>query len=94
MADMAPIIGPCTERNDYCAIHYNTTVPGHAAQQIFQAIGAAKAEQLYYLTLTQFLTATSDFQGSSGATLQACAQILDAADCARVRTVFSDAGML
>jgi Zn-dependent metalloprotease len=94
VADLAPIVAPCTERNDYCGIHYNTTVPSHAAYLIHARLGRERAQRLYYLTLTQFLTETSDFESAAQATLLACEKTLDPADCQQVRAAFSDVGML
>ena len=93
-AEMAPIVGPCSARNDFCGVHFNATIPGHAAQQIDRALGRDKAERLIYLTLTQFLAEGATFRDSAEATIAACARLLSEGDCSQVRGIYADAGML
>ncbi|MFI5391208.1 MAG: M4 family metallopeptidase, partial [Bacteriovoracales bacterium] len=89
----------CGDENDCCWVHHNSTIPSHASYLIHQAIGKAKTEALYYLTLTQFLTSESDFKEAAGATLEACKMLINqkhmtSADCSTVKNVFTQVGML
>jgi Zn-dependent metalloprotease len=89
----------CDESNDRCWVHFNSTVPSHASYLIYQAIGKAKAEALYYLTLTQFLTSNSSFHEAAESTLKACGELmklgrLTADDCKMAEDAFYEVGML
>ena len=85
----------CSGENDYCYVHYNSTIPSHAAYLVLQAIGAPKAELLYYTTLTQNLSSTDDFTSSSRAILSTCQQLdFSASDCSAVKKIFSSVGLL
>lgn len=97
---MGPFEGTvCGEENDRCWVHHNSTIPSHASYLIFQAIGKAKTEQLYYLTLTQFLTSQADFQEAATSTMEACSMLINqkrmtSADCLAAKRVFLQVGML
>lgn len=79
--------------NDMCWVHVNATIPGHASYLVAKAIGKDKAEKLYYLTLTQYLTSTSTFATAKKATVKACAQLYDAATCQAVNQAFASVGL-
>ena len=86
---------PCSGENDYCYVHYNSTIPSHAAYLILQALGAPKAELLYYTTLTQNLSATDDFTSASKAIVSTCQQLdFSTNDCDSVKNIFSQVGLL
>jgi Zn-dependent metalloprotease len=93
-SEASPRVGPCAERNDFCGIHFNATIPGHAEYGIDRVLGRKKAEQLLYLALTQFLGERASFADAADAVLAACAQSLVPEECERVKTVFADTGML
>lgn len=93
MSEAFPVLGPCDSKNNKCWVHVNSTIPGHASYLVIQAIGAEKAEKLYYATLTQFLTATSTFKVAAEATKKACAGLFDAATCTKVKESFAAVGL-
>jgi Zn-dependent metalloprotease len=93
-AQEAPIVYPCTEDNDSCAVHFNATIPGHAWYGLYQSLGKAKAEKLMYITLTHFLTELADFAAAAQATEQACATFLSGPECQQVKEILTNSGML
>lgn len=74
----------CGQRNDRCYVHSNSMIPGHAMQQMVEHLGMEKAEKLLYLTLTQYLSASSGFKAFKRETMRACARTLSKSDCAKV----------
>jgi Zn-dependent metalloprotease len=89
----------CGGSNDSCWVHFNATIPGHAAYLIHETLGKAKAEMLYYVTLTQYLNSEADFRGSARATLEACKALSDSGrltlgDCEAAKSIFTEVGML
>jgi bacillolysin len=93
LAQMQPISGTCDQTNDNCWVHINATIPGHAAYLVTQAIGAQKAEHLYYLTLTQSLSARDDIQTAAEAYKRTCIQVFDAPTCTQVTQAFAQVGL-
>jgi Zn-dependent metalloprotease len=75
-------------------VHFNSTIPSHASYLVHQAIGRDKAQTLYYLTITQYLTSTATFANAAEATMQACASLYDASTCEQVKGAFREVGML
>jgi Zn-dependent metalloprotease len=90
----APIILPCTDDNDFCAVHFNATVPGHAWYGLYEALGKEKSEKLLYVTLTHFLSELADFEGAAQSTEQACATLFSDSDCHQVHAILSASGMI
>ena len=84
----------CDNSNDRCWVHFNSTVPSHASYLIYMAIGADKAQALYYLTLTQYLNSEAVFTTAAQATMSACQAKFDAATCNTVHDIFTQVGML
>jgi Zn-dependent metalloprotease len=85
----------CSGENDYCYVHYNSTIPSHAAYLVLKAIGVRKAELLYYTTLTQNLTSTDDFNSSSRAILGTCQNLnFPESDCSTIKGIFDRVGLL
>lgn len=93
-AEAAPIAEPCLEKNDFCAIHYNATVPGHAWAKIHIALGKDRAEKLIYLALTHYFHELTDFKQAAEGTLSACGALYDEDVCGPVREVFVHSGMM
>lgn len=62
---------PISRRGDNGGVHINSGIPNYAAYLIAQRIGPEKLEQIYYRTLTQYLTPTSQFLDAAKATLRA-----------------------
>jgi Zn-dependent metalloprotease len=86
---------PCDGSNDQCWVHFNSTIPSHAAYLVYQAIGKEKTELLYYTTLTQNMTATDNFKSSTQALLQTCSQLhYSEADCESVKNAYIQVGLL
>lgn len=52
---------PETREGDNGGVHVNSGIPNHAAFLISQSIGREQTEKIYYRTLTQYLTSTSQF---------------------------------
>ena len=94
ISDAAPIVEPCLEKNDFCGIHYNATVPGHTWYLMHKKLGQEKAEKLLYLALTHYFHELTDFKEAAVGTLEACHSFLSQNDCSEVEDVFSRTGML
>jgi Zn-dependent metalloprotease len=94
VSEAAPIIEPCLEKNDFCAIHYNATVPGHTWYLIHERLGQEKAEALLYLALTHYFHELTDFKEAAVGTLAACGSLYDEATCGEVREIFTQSGMI
>ncbi|MGK5082357.1 M4 family metallopeptidase [Bdellovibrionota bacterium FG-1] len=89
----------CDRNNDYCWVHFNSTVASHAAYLVHQAIGKSKAEAIYYLTLTQFLPSNANFKTAAQAVTNACTELskqgrVTSDDCDQVRKALTDTEML
>lgn len=85
--------GSCGPQNDNCGVHLNSTLASHAGFLTVQSIGQAAAEKLFYLTLTQFLTSTSNFEAFADGTLKACSMIHDSSTCVKVEQVLAQVGL-
>jgi Zn-dependent metalloprotease len=83
----------CNRSNDYCWVHLNATIPGHASYLVYRALGKTKAEKLYYNVLTQRLTATARFADARNETLKACVVMFTQPDCAKVAEAFRQVGL-
>lgn len=83
---------PCVEMNDECYVHVNSTIASHAAYLVVQKIGKSAAEQLYYTTLTQKLTATSTLKSAAQSTVETCALMFDQKTCSEVADALLEAG--
>jgi Zn-dependent metalloprotease len=83
---------PNSRKSDNGGVHVNSGIPNHVAFFIAKAIGREKTEQIYYRTLTQYLTPESDFADMMRATLRAT-QELSPNDVAAVRAAFAQVGL-
>jgi aureolysin len=81
------------ESNDNCFVHINSTIMSHASYLVYQAIGKDKAQELYFTTLTQKLTATSTMQSTAQSVVDACALLYDQATCAEVIKAYTQVGI-
>lgn len=84
--------------NDNGAIHSNSGILNHTAYEIGSTIGRAKTAQIFYRTLTQKLTASSDFVVTRNMTIQSCQELIGTAgitprDCEDVRAAFIRSGI-
>jgi hypothetical protein len=80
---------PNSRRADNGGVHINSGIPNRAAYLLAQAIGNEKTEQIYYRTLTQYLTPDIDFFGAAQATVQAAQDLYTAAEVNAVRQAFA-----
>jgi Zn-dependent metalloprotease len=80
---------PNSRRADNGGVHINSGIPNHAAFLLAQAIGNEKTEQIYYRTLTQYLSPDVDFFGAAQATVQAAQDLYSAAEVNAVRQAFA-----
>ena len=92
--EVAGIIEPCVGSNDYCGIHFNSTVPGHAWYLIHKKLGSKKAENLIYLALTHYFHELTNFEEAAKGTLEACSVSLSDSDCSIVKGIFKSSGMI
>lgn len=67
--------GTCDENNDYCSVHFNSTVISHLFYSINYAIGTTNAEKLIYIVLNHYLTASSNFADTRTQLAAACVQL-------------------
>src|SRR5262249_38299221 len=84
---------PLSRRADNGGVHINSGIPNHAAYLLAQAIGKEKTEQIYYRTLTQYLTPDVDFFGAGQATVRAAQDLYSAAEVNAVRQAFQQVGI-
>lgn len=84
---------PLSRRADYGGVHINSGIPNRAAYLLTQAIGREKTEQIYYRTLTQYLSPDSNFSDAATASAQAATDLYGASETAAVRSAFSQVGI-
>src|SRR5699024_5416868 len=60
-----------TGTDDNGGVHINSGIPNKAAYLTIQSIGKDKAEQIYYLALTQYLSSNAEFTDAKIALKQA-----------------------
>lgn len=84
---------PLSRKSDNGGVHINSGITNHAAYFLAQAIGREKTEQIYYRTLTQYLSPSATFADAGRATLQAATDLYGAAETAAVRNAFSQVGL-
>ena len=75
-ADMSEFLYlPYTDDQDNGGVHINSGIPNKAAYLVANQIGRAKAEQIYYRTLTNYLTPKSQFIDARNLTLQSAVDL-------------------
>ena len=94
--------------SDQGGVHINSGIPNKAAYLLvdggtfnsitINGIGVKKAEQIYYRTLTSYLTPYANFLTARNASIQACTDLIGqfgitADDCASVRAAFAAVGI-
>jgi bacillolysin len=84
---------PLSRRADNGGVHINSGIPNHAAFLLAQAIGREKTEQIYYRTVTQYLTPSSDFLDAANATARAATELYGQAEVGAVRSAFGQVGI-
>ncbi len=91
MSDYANL--PNSRRADNGGVHINSGIPSHAAYFVAQAITKEKMEQIYYRTLTQYLSPQSNFADAARATVQAATDLYGATEANAVRGAFAQVGI-
>src|SRR5262249_14452998 len=84
---------PLSRRYDNGGVHINSGIPNHAAYLIAQSIGREKTEQIYYRTVTQYLTPQSDFLDAANATARAATDLSAQAEVDAIRNGFARVGV-
>jgi bacillolysin/thermolysin len=84
---------PNTRKGDNGGVHVNSGIPNLAAYLIARAIGPEKMEQIYYRTLTQYLSPNSDFSDAARATLRAAQDLYGPAEADAIRAALPKVGL-
>jgi Zn-dependent metalloprotease len=84
---------PDTRKGDNGGVHINSGIPNLVAYLIAQAIGPEKLEQIYYRTLTQYLTPNSDFSDAARATIRAAQDLYGNTATDAIRTALPRVGI-
>ncbi len=93
MSEKLKVSGSCWGGNDNCWVHVNSTIPGHASYWLVELIGKEKAQNLLYVVLTQYLTATSNFVDARNAAVKACDLLYDSGTCKKVAEAYAKVGL-
>lgn len=84
---------PVSRRADNGGVHINSGIPNRAAFLVAQAIGAEKAEQVFYRAMTQYLTPRSNFLNTATAEVRAAQELYGAAEANAVRDAWGQVGV-
>jgi bacillolysin len=84
---------PLSRRADNGGVHINSGIPNRAAFLVAQALGREKMEQIYYRTLTQYLTPDADFGDAARATIRAAQELYRTSEANAVRDAFAQVGI-
>ncbi len=84
---------PYTRKGDNGGVHVNSGIPNRAAYLIAQAIGVEKAEQVFYRTMTQYLSPNSDFADAARATIRAAQDLYSSTEANAIRQAFKQVGV-
>jgi Zn-dependent metalloprotease len=84
---------PYTRKGDNGGVHVNSGIPNLAAFLIARAIGPEKMEQIYYRTLTQYLSPNSDFADAVRATIRAAQDLYGNTEANAIRTALGQVGL-
>jgi Zn-dependent metalloprotease len=84
---------PATRKTDNGGVHVNSGIPNKVGYLIGTALGRDKAQQIYYRTLTQYLTPDSDFLAAARASIRAAQDLYGAAEANAVRDAFGQVGL-
>lgn len=81
--------------SDNGGVHTNSGIPNKAAYNIASAIGTAKMQQIYYRTLTLYLTSSAQFTDARDASVQAATDLYGASspEVAAVQNGFAAVGI-
>ena len=84
---------PCTRKGDNGGVHVNSGIPNLVAFLIARAIGPEKMEQIYYRTLTQYLSPNSDFADAARATIRAAQDLYGSTEANAIRAALPKVGL-
>ncbi|CAA9584065.1 MAG: hypothetical protein AVDCRST_MAG88-3700, partial [uncultured Thermomicrobiales bacterium] len=84
---------PLSRRSDNGGVHINSGIPNRAAFLVARAIGNQKTEQIYYRTLTQYLTPEATFLDAGRATVRSAQELFGPAEAEAVRGAFGQVGL-
>lgn len=82
-----------SRRSDNGGVHINSGIPNHAAFLVAQALGREKTEQIYYRTLTQYLTPDANFQDAAKATVRSAQELYGTNEANAVSDAFNQVGI-
>lgn len=86
---------PNNSAGDYGGVHTNSGIPNKAfyLTATNSAIGIAKAEQIYYRALCNYLTSSSDFSAARAALAQAAADLYGSTEVNAVNSAWTAVGV-
>ncbi len=84
---------PNTRKGDNGGVHVNSGIPNLVAFLVARQVGTEKMEQIYYRTLTQYLSPSSDFSDAARATIRAAQDLYGQTEANAVRQAFAQVGI-
>lgn len=84
---------PVSRRADNGGVHINSGIPNRAAYLIVQALGPERAEQIFFRTLTQYLSPDSQFMDAGRATVRAAQDLYDSTAVQDVQNGWGGVGL-
>ncbi|MBC8160925.1 MAG: M4 family metallopeptidase [Roseiflexaceae bacterium] len=84
---------PVSRQYDNGGVHINSGISNRAMYLVAQAIGREKTAQIYYRTLTQYMTPSADFFDHATATVRAAQDLYGAAEVQAVQQAFAGVGI-
>ena len=84
---------PNTRKGDNGGVHVNSGIPNLAAYLVAKAIGLEKAEQVFYRTMTQYLSPSADFSDAARATIRAAQDLYGSTEASAIRQAFAQVGV-
>ena len=84
---------PVSRRYDNGGVHINSGIPSRAAFLVAQALGKDKMQQIYYRTMTQYLSPDSDFGAAARSTVRAAQELYGANEANAVTQAFNQVGI-
>ena len=84
---------PASRRSDNGGVHINSGIPAHAAFFVAQALGREKTGQIYYRTLTQYLTPEAQFSDYATLTIRAAQELYGAAGAQAATDAMAKVGL-
>ncbi len=93
-ADMSQYANlPNSRRADNGGVHINSGIPSRAAFLVSQALGNDRTAQVYYRTVTQYLSPTANFLEAANATARAAQDLYGADAVNGVRNAWGQVGI-